>query len=91
MSVKSVQITVEGKVQGVGYRYYVQTGADSYNVKGFVKNMPDASVFIEAEGEQKDLEAFVDYCRIGPDWSNVKNMSVNEIPFANYKNFEIKY
>jgi len=49
----------KGRVQGVGYRYFVTDCARETGVSGFVKNMPDGSVTIVAEGSNDALDAFV--------------------------------
>ena len=65
---KSVIIKVIGKVQGVGFRYYALSVTKKYNVNGIVKNKGDGSVYIEAVGNTKDIDAFIDWCKIGPQW-----------------------
>jgi acylphosphatase len=49
----------KGRVQGVGYRYFVTDSARENGVSGFVKNMPDGSVMIVAEGSNDALDIFV--------------------------------
>ncbi len=49
----------KGRVQGVGYRYFVADCARESGVSGFVKNMPDGSVTIVAEGSDDALDTFV--------------------------------
>jgi len=49
----------KGRVQGVGYRYFVTDCARESGVSGFVKNMPDGSVTIVAEGSNDALDTFV--------------------------------
>jgi acylphosphatase len=87
---KAVQIIVRGKVQGVGFRYYSQKKAAEFDVKGFVKNQPDGSVYIEAEGKTIDLETFVDWCRKGPMWAKVREFTISDIPFSGFTVFEIR-
>lgn len=55
---KRITLVARGRVQGVGYRYYVTGCAKEAGVSGFVKNMPDGSVLMVAEGEQDALEVF---------------------------------
>ena len=49
----------KGRVQGVGYRYFVTDCARQSGVSGFVKNMPDGAVMIVAEGRDDALDTFV--------------------------------
>ena len=49
----------KGRVQSVGYRYFVTDCARETGVSGFVKNMPDGSVSIVAEGSNEGLDTFV--------------------------------
>ena len=87
----SYHISVHGRVQGVGFRYWAQKTADSIGVKGFVKNMVDGSVFIEAEGTEIELSKFVSRCKVGPGWSHVERVEVEEFPTRGYDKFRIKY
>ena len=87
---KSVIIRVKGKVQGVGFRYYTLNTAKEYKIKGFVKNMGDGSVYIQATGAVNEIEIFIDWCKIGPQWANVTNVSVTESEIGIYSKFEIK-
>ncbi|MEI7856029.1 MAG: acylphosphatase [Methanomicrobiales archaeon] len=48
-----------GEVQGVGYQYFVTGCARATGVTGYVKNQPDGSVLMIAEGEQAALDAFI--------------------------------
>jgi acylphosphatase len=52
-----------GRVQGVGYRYFVTDCARKAGVCGFVKNKPDGSVLIVAEGERNALDVFLKLIR----------------------------
>jgi len=61
-----VRIVIEGRVQGVGFRYFVQRRARSLRLTGRVWNRPDGRVEVDAEGERASLEALVDEVRRGP-------------------------
>ena len=87
---KCAQISVQGRVQNVGFRYNAQVVANEYNIMGYVKNMRDGSVFIEAEGEESDLEKFINWCKKGPEWSRVENVDVSYVPLNNYSAFNIR-
>ncbi|MFP4367599.1 MAG: acylphosphatase [Bacteroidales bacterium] len=88
---KRLKMKITGRVQGVAFRHYAQTKASQNGVKGYVKNMPDGSVEIEAEGDEKALDGFVSWCHQGPDAARVEDIKVQEIPVKNDKSFNIRY
>ncbi|NOR86847.1 MAG: acylphosphatase [Bacteroidales bacterium] len=87
---KTIQIKVSGRVQGVGFRYYTQKKALEFNIFGFVQNKPDGSVYIEAEGKDIDVDTFADWCARGPSWAKVLQYKKSELPLAGFTQFEIK-
>jgi acylphosphatase len=48
-----------GRVQGVGFRYAALQAAREFEVSGFVSNLPDGRVQLEAEGRREEVEAFI--------------------------------
>jgi acylphosphatase len=58
-----ITAVARGRVQGVGYRYFVTDCAREAGVSGLVKNMPDGSVLMVAEGGQGALEVFLKLVR----------------------------
>ncbi len=88
---RAVKVRVEGIVQGVGFRYYTYRIAKRYGVKGYVKNMPDGSVEVVAEGDEKKLERFLQEVARGPSSAVVTNVSVEDIDPVGFRNFEIEY
>lgn len=87
---KSVFLVITGRVQGVGYRYFAQYKAEELHISGWVKNMPDGKVEIEAEGDSKDLEVFIDWLKVGPARSVIQKFLVSEIPSSGHKGFMIR-
>jgi acylphosphatase len=85
----AVLITITGRVQGVGFRYHTQKKAEQFNIKGFVKNQPDGTVYIEAEGEEIDLERFLMWCYDGPTWARVDDVKIQDSPVQNFMGFEV--
>lgn len=69
-----MHIKVYGRVQGVGYRYFVEKHALQLNISGWVRNCSDGSVEIMAEGAAKDLEIFIDWCKKGPLFGSVSRI-----------------
>ena len=65
---------VEGNVQGVGFRYFVQETAIQLGLKGWVRNRWDGSVEVTAEGERQQLEKLLAALRRGPRASTVSSV-----------------
>lgn len=84
------EIRVTGRVQGVFFRKHTKETADRLNIKGWVMNETDGSVSIVAEGAEEDMEAFVNWCRRGPDRANVDHIEIHEARVNDYKSFEIR-
>lgn len=87
--IKHKKLTVSGKVQGVGYRFSCMEKAYQLNIKGFVKNQKDGTVFVEAEGASEDLDKFAEWCRRGPVWARVSGLDEQEGEVQGYTSFEI--
>jgi acylphosphatase len=87
---KSQIVKVYGRVQGVGFRFYTQRKAKELNILGFVQNKQDASVYIEAQGETNDLNEFMDWLKIGPDWARVDRVQIQGQPLQDFESFSIK-
>ncbi|MDG1900596.1 MAG: acylphosphatase [Bacteroidales bacterium] len=83
-------ISVYGKVQGVGFRFYANKKAKELNICGHVANKPNGTVYIEAEGAKSDLDSFIDWCSIGPQWAKVTRVEIQHVPPLNYLIFVIK-
>ena len=87
---KHKAITIYGRVQGVGFRYYTKLKADLLGIRGFVKNQPDGSVYIEAEAGADAMNEFLAFCRKGPPLARVINMKVADSASSGYENFRIR-
>ncbi len=70
------KIRVYGIVQGVGYRYFVYKAATALGVGGYVKNLPDGSVEVVAQGEKGLVNALIDDIKIGPRYAHVERIDV---------------
>lgn len=90
MQEKCVSISVSGKVQNVGFRYHTRDMARKYQLKGFVRNMPDGTVYIEAQGQEAALRLLEDWCQKGPMWARVREIKINALPVGAYSGFEIR-
>jgi acylphosphatase len=86
-----LNIQVKGRVQGVGFRWTAAREAAAEGINGFVKNMPDGIVYIEAEGPESRVFRFVDWCRRGPSFSEVDSVVTTEGPVLGFIEFQIKH
>ena len=60
MVVARAHVIFFGFVQGVGFRFTTKMLASGYTVSGWVRNLPDGTVELEAQGEKKEVHAFID-------------------------------
>ena len=74
MSIEAVHIVVRGRVQGVGYRYSARARASELGLAGWVRNCPDGTVEIHAEGDRENLQTFVEWCEKGPPAGEVTGL-----------------
>jgi acylphosphatase len=87
---KSISIRVYGKVQGVFYRKHTIEQAFLNEVRGYVMNEMDGSVYIRAEGDEGNLKSFSEWCGIGPSGARVDRMEVFPENPAGYTEFMIR-
>jgi len=78
--VKRFRATVEGRVQGVGFRAYAAREARRLGLQGWVRNELDGNVLVLAEGEDRAADAFVAWLRHGPPSARVTGVDVEWIP-----------
>jgi acylphosphatase len=82
--------TIEGRVQGVGFRYFVLDTAQALGVTGWVRNRWDDTVEVMAEGERPALEKLLAALRRGPRAAFVSNVDVEWGPATGeFKRFGI--
>jgi acylphosphatase len=71
---RRVEATVQGRVQGVGFRWFVQRLAARLELAGWVANWPDGAVRVVAEGTQDDLDELLGALRHGPPSASVSSV-----------------
>jgi len=86
---KTKIIRVYGRVQGVGYRAFTKRQAENLGINGLVKNLSDGSVYIEASGDEDNLQSFIKNCMEGPAWSHVNNVNIEESETKSHYGFQI--
>ncbi|MFI5211365.1 MAG: acylphosphatase [Ignavibacteria bacterium] len=85
----SVKIIVSGRVQGVGFRYYIARIADEMGLSGYAKNLFTGEVEIAAEGRKEFLDILIEKAKEGPGNSRVSSCKVEWLDFnKKYDKFE---
>ncbi|MEZ0329842.1 MAG: acylphosphatase [Dissulfuribacterales bacterium] len=75
---KCVHLLISGRVQGVFYRASAYDEGRRLGLSGWVRNLPDGRVEALAQGSEKDVNAFVEWCRNGPPLARVTKIDVTE-------------
>ncbi|KRL04229.1 acylphosphatase [Liquorilactobacillus oeni] len=89
---QAVTMKVFGRVQGVGFRYSAKSVADNYKILGFVRNEPDGSVFIQAQGQEQDLKKFIDRIKNSPSpAARIEHVELKESSLQSYREFKVAY
>ena len=69
---------IMGRVQGVGFRYFVWREAETLGIDGWVRNCADGTVEALAQGSSHDLDRFQNRLEEGPRWSRVTSVAVTD-------------
>ena len=86
----SYRYIIRGRVQGVGYRYFVMREAAALGVSGFARNLPDGTVEVIAEAADDVLDLFEDRLRQGPSFASVKDVDRREVATRGDHGFHIR-
>jgi acylphosphatase len=81
---------VTGRVQGVGYRYFVLREAERLGLAGFARNLPDGSVEVVAEGAEEVLGQLETRLRAGPSFASVAAVDRAPAPARGDAGFHIR-
>ena len=73
---RAAEILVEGQVQGVGYRYFVERRASHLRLTGYVMNLPDGRVRVRVEGASESIEELARELEKGPPLARVEKISL---------------
>jgi len=88
--VAAYRYLVKGRVQGVGYRYFVLREAEGLGVAGFARNLPDGSVEVVAEGDDARLSQLEERLKKGPSFARVSGVERAEVPPRGADGFHIR-
>lgn len=89
---KRLRLQIWGRVQGVFFRAHTQKEATRLGLIGWVRNCPDGTVELVAEGDEKNLTRLLDWCRVGPPKAKVLKIEPTwGKADGEFENFFIKY
>lgn len=83
------RILVSGRVQGVGFRRFIQKCAEDLTVVGTAQNKANGSVEIIATGAIEQLEALIEKAKQGPSFSHVRECQIEEVAEKQFSEFQI--
>jgi acylphosphatase len=84
------QVRYAGRVQGVGFRYSAQDLAGAFPVAGYVRNLPDGTVELVAEGEAEQVDLFL--ASVARNMAGyIEQSTVQDMPVGDYKGFRVSY
>lgn len=81
---------IRGRVQGVGYRFFVERHAQRIGLRGYAKNLGDGTVEVIAAGGCSALEELEGLMRQGPRLALVAGVEAQEAPMEEYRQFRVR-
>ena len=85
-------VFIKGRVHGVFFRSETKHNANRYDVKGWVRNLPDMRVEAVFEGEKGSVQTLIDFCKHGPSGAKVTSTDVTwETYTGEFNSFKIRY
>ncbi len=86
----AIHVRITGRVQGVFFRVHLKETADRLGIKGWVRNEPDGSVLVHAEGSEEELRQLEEWCQYGPPAAKVDHVERKEVTSEKHITFEIR-
>lgn len=86
---RTIEIWVSGKVQGVFYRQTTREMAMAIGINGQVRNLPDGRVHIIATGTTEQLDQLLEWCRQGPPKARVSGIESADIELQQFDGFQV--
>jgi acylphosphatase len=81
---------IHGRVQGVGYRYFVERSAVELGLKGYARNLDDGRVEVYAAGAKDKIAKLAGLLRVGPRWADVRGVDEQEAAVQTLDDFQIR-
>lgn len=87
---KHIKITLGGKIQRQGFRFYAVKKAYEIGVTGNVGWDDEGALILHIEGTQIQLDKYTAWCKAGPPGAKVTDISTEELPLENFTSFEMR-
>lgn len=81
---------MRGRVQGVGFRYFVEHSAKTLGIRGWVRNDDDGSVEVYAIGTEAQLSELAGHLWKGPRWAEVRGVDETEATLEHHSGFSVR-
>ncbi|MEM2175570.1 MAG: acylphosphatase [Candidatus Micrarchaeia archaeon] len=89
---KRIHAFIEGKVQGVNFRWNTKIKAEKLGIRGWVRNLADGRVEVVAEGSEENIKEFIKFLKKGPPKAKVEKIEINEEnPKNEFESFSIVF
>ena len=88
--IRAKHYLIRGRVQGVGYRYFVLEAAERLGVTGYARNLSTGEVEVHAEADEVTLERFKLELERGPRMARVNGIEESDVPGGSYSSFLIR-
>ncbi len=82
-------LVVSGRVQGVGFRYFVVREAEALGLSGWVRNLPDGRVEVVVDGDEPLLDTFVGRLWQGPPHAHVTDIEAGDVEAPRWPAFRV--
>jgi len=90
---KAVKIQITGPIQPLFFKRFIKDKADKLNIRGFVREIPtttmDKKIEVFIEGDEPDVNAMAEICKMGPSQSNLRKIEEKTEAFQNFQDFKI--
>jgi len=87
----AVKVTIQGRVQGVGYRWFAKEQAERLDLNGYVKNLYNGDVEVYAEGEREVISQYMTVLNQGPPFAHVLEIKYTEMETeGRYNRFQVE-
>jgi acylphosphatase len=91
MATQQLHAVVHGRVQGVSFRYNTVLRANELGITGWVRNLPERTVEVTAEGPREQLDMLIEYLKVGPTGARVTGVDIEWLDASGqYSEFSVR-